>query len=336
MTMTVTLSNPLRPAILAASRSGRMERTVSRSRLSHKLVTRFVPGAEEAHAVAAVKDLVQAGRFVSVDYLGEDISHAGEAEDTVQAYLSLLQAYGRLGVEPGTDTRAVSDPGGTPPDAPRVLEVSIKLSALGQSLPGGEELALGNARRICAAATEIGAWVNVDAEDHTTTDSTLAIVRELRKEFPTVATVLQAYLHRTEADCRELSGEGSRIRLCKGAYKEPAEVAFQGKDDVDASYLRCLKVLMDGQGYPMVASHDPQMVAAAQAYATEAGRTNLDHEIQMLYGIRDAEQSRLVSEGVQVRTYIPFGDDWYGYFMRRIAERPANLMFFLRSLVSRN
>ena len=322
MTMTVTLSNPLRPAILAASRSGRMERTISRSRLSHKLVTRFVPGAEEAHAVAAVKELVQAGRFVSVDYLGEDISHAGEAEDTVQAYLSLLQAYGRLGVAPGNDARP--------------LEVSIKLSALGQSLPGGEELALGNARRICAAATEIGAWVNVDAEDHTTTDSTLAIVRELRKEFPTVATVLQAYLHRTEADCRELSGEGSRIRLCKGAYKEPAEVAFQGKDDVDASYLRCLKVLMDGQGYPMVASHDPQMVAAAQAYATEAGRTNLDHEIQMLYGIRDAEQSRLVSEGVQVRTYIPFGNDWYGYFMRRIAERPANLMFFLRSLLSRN
>ena len=111
MTMTVTLSNPLRPAILAASRSGRMERTVSRSRLSHKLVTRFVPGAEEAHAVAAVKDLVQAGRFVSVDYLGEDISHAGEAEDTVQAYLSLLQAYGRLGVEPGTDTRAATPPG---------------------------------------------------------------------------------------------------------------------------------------------------------------------------------------------------------------------------------
>ena len=170
---------------------------------------------------------MQAGRFISVDYLGEDISHAGEAEDTVQAYLSLLQAYGTLGVELS--------------DGVRPLEVSIKLSALGQSLPGGEELALTNARRICTAAAEVGAWVNVDAEDHTTTDSTLGIVRELRKEFPTVATVLQAYLHRTEADCRELSGEGSRIRLCKGAYSEPAEVAFQGKDDVDASYLRCLR-----------------------------------------------------------------------------------------------
>ena len=214
--------------------------------------------------------------------------------------------------------------------------MSIKLSALGQSLPGGEELALGNARRICTAAEEVGSWVNIDAEDHTTTDSTLGIVRALREDFPTLATVLQAYLRRTEADCRELSGEGSRIRLCKGAYKEPVEVAFQGKDDVDASYLRCLKVLMDGRGYPMVASHDPQMVAAAQTYAAEAGRAKVDYEIQMLYGIRDAEQSRLVAEGVQVRTYIPFGNDWYGYFMRRLAERPANLMFFLRSLASRN
>ncbi len=322
MTMTLTLSNPLRPAILAASRSGRMERTISRSRLSRRLVTRFVPGAEEAHALAAVEELVQSGRYISVDYLGEDIHHAGEAEATVRAYLSLLRAYGRLGVEPIGDAR--------------VLEVSIKLSALGQSLPGGEELALSNARLICRAATEVGAWVNVDAEDHTTTDSTLRIVRELRKDFPTVATVLQAYLHRTEADCRELSGEGSRIRLCKGAYKEPAEVAFQSKDEVDASYRRCLKILMDGQGYPMVASHDPQMVSAAQAYAAEAGRTSADYEIQMLYGIRDAEQSRLISEGIRVRTYIPFGNDWYGYFMRRLAERPANLMFFLRSLVSRN
>ena len=215
----------------------------------------------------------------------------------------------------------------------RRLEISIKLSALGQSLPGGQELALVNARTICQAAAEAGAWVNVDAEDHTTTDSTLAIVRELRREFPDVATVLQAYLHRTEADCAELSGTGSRIRLCKGAYSEPADVAFQGKDEVDASYLRCLRVLMQGEGYPMVASHDPRMIAAAQAYAAEAGRGTDDYEIQMLFGIRDAEQTRLVGEGVTVRTYVPFGDDWYGYFMRRLAERPANLIFFLRSLV---
>jgi proline dehydrogenase len=316
-----TLTNPLRPVLLAAARSERIERTVSRSRLTRSLVTRFVPGAAEDKVMEAVRSLLAGGRSISVDYLGEDISDASEADKTVAAYLSLLAAYRRLDL-PRTD-------------GPRRLEVSIKLSALGQSLPDGEQLALVNARIICQAAADAGAWVNVDAEDHTTTDSTLAIVAELRREFPDVATVLQAYLHRTEADCAALSGSGSRIRLCKGAYQEPAEVAFQGKEAVDASYLRCLRVLMQGEGYPMVASHDPAMVAAAQQYATEAGRGTDDYEIQMLFGIRDVEQDRLVGEGVTVRTYVPFGDDWYGYFMRRLAERPANLIFFLRSLVGR-
>jgi proline dehydrogenase len=320
--MSLTLTNPLRPALLAASRSARLERGISGFRLTRAMVAKFVPGASEQAAIEAVKALVSAGRFISVDYLGEDISHAGEAEQTVASYLSLLAAYADLGIETA--------------DGARPLEVSIKLSALGQSLPGGEELACTNARTICAAAEQAGAWVNVDAEDHTTTDSTLRIVGELRREFPTVATVLQTYLHRTEADCRKLSGQGSRIRLCKGAYSEPSEVAYQAKGDVDASYLRCLRILMEGQGYPMVASHDPQMISAAQAYAADAGRTSDDFEIQMLYGIRDAEQTRLVGEGVHVRTYIPFGDDWYGYFMRRLAERPANLTFFLRALVGRN
>ena len=319
--MSLTLTNPLRPALLAAARSERIERTVSRSRLTRSLVTRFVPGAAEDAVMDAVRKLLADGRSISVDYLGEDISEAAEAENTVNAYLSLLAAYRRLEL-PATD-------------GARRLEISIKLSALGQSLPGGEELALVNARIICQAAAQAGAWVNVDAEDHTTTDSTLAIVRELRREFPDVATVLQAYLRRTEADCAELSGAGSRIRLCKGAYSEPAAVAFQGKDEVDASYLRCLRVLMEGQGYPMVASHDPQMITAAQTYAAETGRGTDDYEIQMLFGIRDAEQTRLVDEGVTVRTYVPFGDDWYGYFMRRLAERPANLIFFLRSLVGK-
>lgn len=320
--MTPTLTNPLRPALLAAARSERIERLVSRSGLTRRLVHRFVPGDAAEAAVAAVSDLVGAGRFISVDYLGEDISHPDEAEATVQAYLDLLTSFAGVIVEPH--------------DGARPLEVSIKLSALGQSLPDGEKLALRNARRICAAAEEVGTWVNVDAEDHTTTDSTLRIVRDLRQDYPTVATVLQAYLHRTEDDCRSLSGEGSRIRLCKGAYREPDEVAFRSKQDVDAAYLRCLKILMGGQGYPMIASHDPEIIAAAQQYARRAGRTAADYEIQMLYGIREVEQTRLVTEGVHVRTYIPFGDDWYGYFMRRLAERPANLVFFLRSLVSRN
>jgi proline dehydrogenase len=321
--MSTLLSNPLRPALLAAARSPRLERTVSRMGLTRRLVDRFVPGASQDAVLAAASALLTSGRYVSVDYLGEDTTDVAQAEATVQAYLALLQAYGGLAAPA---VRGVAP-----------LEVSLKLSALGQALPDdGQAVALANARTICRAAEAVGAWVNVDAEDHTTTDSTLAVVRELRLEFPQVATVLQAYLHRTEADCRELSGPGSRIRLCKGAYAEPASVAFQSAAEVDASYLRCLRVLMEGQGYPMVASHDPAMIAAAKRHIEDTSRTPQDYEFQMLYGIRDDEQQRLVAEGHHLRVYTPYGDQWYGYFMRRLAERPANLLFFLRSVVSRS
>jgi proline dehydrogenase len=322
--MAIVLTNPLRPVLLRAARSPKLERTVSKLSLTRKLVDRFVPGESERAVVAAVTDLLSSGRFVSVDYLGEDTTDASQATATVEAYLSLLRAYGEL-------PAAASSTGAKP------LEVSLKMSALGQSLPEvGHSVALENARTVCAAAQRVGAWVNVDAEDHTTTESTLAIVRELRQDYPDVGTVLQAYLHRTEQDCRDLSGPGSRVRLCKGAYKEPASVAFQKGADVDASYRRCLQILMQGQGYPMVASHDPAMIAAAHDYATEAGRTVEDYEFQMLFGIRDDEQKKLVAEGKHLRVYVPYGDQWYGYFMRRLAERPANLMFFMRSLVTNN
>ncbi len=318
----VELSNPLRPVLLAAGRSQRLERLVTGLGLTRKLVQRFVPGAAEDQVVGAAKKILASGRYISIDYLGEDTLEVAQAEATVQAYLSLLQAYGTL---------AAPADGTVEP-----LEVSIKLSALGQSLPDvGRGVALENARRICLAAAEVGAWVTVDAEDHTTTDSTLSIVRELRKDFPHLGTVLQAYLHRTEDDCRALSGPHSRIRLCKGAYQEPASVSFQKPAEVDASYLRCLQVLMEGQGYPMVASHDPKMIAAAQQLATASSRTAADFEFQMLYGIRDDEQRRLVNDGNHLRVYTPYGDQWYGYFMRRLAERPANIVFFLRSLLNR-
>jgi proline dehydrogenase len=318
--MPVALGNPLRPVLLAAARSPRLERTVSKLSLTRKVVDRFVAGEAEPAVVSAARALLASGRLVSVDYLGEDTTDAAKATATVEAYLSLLDAYAQL---------SAPDPKGGRP-----LEVSLKLSALGQSLPEvGEGVALQNARKICAAADAIGVWVTIDAEDHTTTDSTLAIVRELRLDYPMLGTVLQAYLKRTEDDCREFSGPESRIRLCKGAYKEPASVAFQRAADVDSSYLRCLRVLMNGQGYPMVASHDPEMIAAAKDYAQEAGRTENGYEFQMLYGIRAEEQKHLVSEGKQLRVYVPYGDQWYGYFMRRLAERPANLVFFMRSLV---
>ena len=172
-------------------------------------------------------------------------------------------------------------------------------------------------------------------EDHTTTDSTLGILRELRKDFPETGAVLQAMLHRTEADCRALAYEGSRVRLCKGAYHEPETVAFQDRLDIDKSYVRCLKVLLAGQGYPMVASHDPRMIQIASSLASRYGRRPGTYEFQMLYGIRPEEQKRLAETGETVRVYVPYGEEWYGYLMRRMAERPQNLTFFLRSLISK-
>ncbi|QSE90624.1 proline dehydrogenase family protein [Rhodococcus pseudokoreensis] len=316
-------SDLLRPALLAAARSPRMERTVTKIPVTRNLVDRFVAGESEDQAVTAATGILGSGRFITIDHLGEDTTDLAQANGTVAHYLTLLSSLAQLA------------PAAANTGEPRSIEVSLKLSALGQFLPrDGHKVALENAHKICTAAEEAGAWVTVDAEDHTTTDSTLSIVRELRQDFPSLGTVLQAYLERTEADCRDLSGPGSRIRLCKGAYKEPASVAHQGKVAVDDAYLRCLQILMSGQGYPMVASHDPAMIDAALQYAQANGRGADDYELQMLYGIRDAEQLRLIDEQQHLRVYLPYGEQWYGYFMRRLAERPANLVFFLRSLTS--
>jgi proline dehydrogenase len=170
-------------------------------------------------------------------------------------------------------------------------------------------------------------------EDHTTTDSTLEILRQLRVDFPETGAVLQAYLHRTESDCRDLSYGGSRVRLCKGAYREPASVAYQKKQDVDLSYVRCMNVMLSGPGYPMFATHDPTLVGIADDRAKAHGKKAF--EFQMLYGIRPDEQHRLAEAGYTVRVYVPYGAEWYGYLMRRLAERPANLAFFGRALVTK-
>ena len=158
----------------------------------------------------------------------------------------------------------------------------------------------------------------------------------LRRERPDVGAVVQAYLHRTEADCADLAGPGSRVRLCKGAYSEPADVAYQAAADVTASYLRCLEILMRGSGRPLVATHDPALITAAGRLAAETGRGAGDFEYQLLHGVRPDEQRRLAAEGGTVRIYLPYGEEWYGYLMRRLAERPANLTFFARALVSRS
>ena len=310
-----------RPAILAASRSQRLRRTAERLPVTRKVVDRFVAGETIPDALDAVAALRGSGRLVTIDYLGEDTTSSEDAEHTVRAYLALLDGLQRR-AETVTPVRP--------------LEVSLKLSALGQALPrDGEKIALENAHTICAKARDVGAWVTVDAEDHTTTDSTLSIVRDLRTEFDWLGTVLQAYLKRTQADCEEFAAAGARIRLCKGAYDEPASVAYRDADEVTDSYLRCLKTLMGGRGYPMVASHDPVIIDAVPGLALEFGRGVDDFEYQMLYNIRDAEQRRLADAGNHVRVYVPFGYEWYGYFVRRLAERPANLTFFLRALAER-
>lgn len=301
-----------RSLILAASRNRRVERFVAGAPLSRSVVRRFVAGEAVEDAVRASRELTAKGLRASLDHLGEDTTDARQADTTVKAYLLLLQRLHEAGLT--SDGR---------------VEVSVKLSAVGQTI--SDELALDGARRICEAAAAAGTTVTLDMEDHTTTDRTLATLAVLRRDHPQTGAVLQAYLHRTERDCRDLAVAGSRVRLCKGAYNEPAEVAFQSVEDVDASYVRCMDVLLAGEGYPMLATHDPQLVERALA----SGRT-APYEFQMLYGIRPLEQERLVAAGHAVRVYVPYGDQWYGYLMRRLAERPANLVFFLRALVSRS
>lgn len=268
----------------------------------------------------ACAELSSSGLNATLDHLGEDTTEPEHAAAVRAAYLSLLSMLSDSGLtQDGT------------------VEVSVKLSAVGQALPGdGHQVALDHARAICEAAAQAGTTVTLDAEDHTTTDSTLEILRELRADWPWVGAVVQSYLRRTEGDCRDLAGEGSRVRLCKGAYNEPDSVAFRDPHEVALSFVRCLKVLMAGKGYPMVASHDPRLIDIAGALAVQHGKPLGSYEFQMLYGVRSQEQQRLAGLGEKVRVYVPYGSQWYGYLMRRMAERPSNTMFFLRALATRD
>ncbi|MGY1456064.1 proline dehydrogenase family protein [Streptomyces sp. SS8] len=306
----------LGPVLLAAARSDSIRRVVSAAPVTRPVVDRFVAGERLDQAMETVGSLIGRGLEVTLDHLGEDVTDRTEALRARDAYLALAEALR----EAGLGVRA---------------EMSVKLSAFGQALPGGDDIAYEGVLRVVEAAAEAGTTVTLDMEDHTTVDSTLAILAKLRERFPATGAVLQSYLYRTEDDCRALAGEGSRVRLVKGAYKEPASVALQDKREVDRAYVRCLRILMAGEGYPMIGSHDPRMVAIARELARRAGRKPDEYEFQMLYGIRTAEQDRLAAAGHRMRVYVPYGTDWYGYFMRRLAERPANLAFFLRSLATR-
>ncbi|GGU01250.1 proline dehydrogenase family protein [Actinomadura citrea] len=305
----------LRQALLVASRSGGARRVVETAPFTGDVVRRFVAGETIDDALRVTGGLTGEGLLVSLDVLGEDTHDEGRAEANAAHYVELL---GRLGAA-GLGRRA---------------EVSLKLSAIGRTFD--EDLALENARRVCAAARSAGTTVTIDMEEHTAVDSTLGVVHELRRDYPDVGAVVQAYLRRAEEHCAELAYEGSRVRLCKGAYAAPAAVAFTDKEEVDRSYVRCMKVLMAGKGYPMLATHDPRLIEVAGALSVLNERDDDTFEYQMLYGIRPQEQRRLAAEGAQVRVYVPYGREWYQYFMRRLAERPANLRFFMRSLVGRS
>lgn len=308
----------IRRAMLSVSRNEKIRELSVSMPVTRDVVQRFVAGEATADAVAATADITATGRQVTLDRLGEDVVERADALQTRDDYLNLLEALNANGLTG---------------DA----EVSVKLSAVGQALPGdGEKIALELAREICERAHNYGTTVTLDMEDHTTVDSTLGILRELRQDFPSTGAVLQSYLYRTEGDCRDLAGEGSRVRLCKGAYKEPESVAYQSRHDVDLSFVRCMKILFAGQGYPMIASHDPRLVEIAQALAVHNDRPRGSYEHQMLYGVRPDEQQRLADEGERMRVYIPYGEDWYGYMIRRMAEKPANMSLFLKALSSKD
>jgi proline dehydrogenase len=318
----------LRRALLAVAASEQIRGFVTTTPATRAVVDRFVAGESIGDAVRVARSLREAGLLVSVDYLGEDTTGSLQASAVATQYVQLL---GKLAAEGLTEDGAV--------------EVSVKPTAVGLLLGSaggaggaggvtalGEQTAAGHIERIAIAARDAGTTVTLDAEDHRTTDAVLRIATTLRSRFPWLGSVVQAGLRRTETDVRQLAAPGVRVRLCKGAYAEPVSEAFTARHDVDKSFARCLRILQEGPGYPMIATHDPRLIAITRSLGL--GRPPESFEYQMLYGVRPDEQRRLAGTGARVRVYLPYGDDWYGYLVRRLAERPANLAFFLRSLSS--
>lgn len=308
----------LRALFLYLSRAAWAKRLVTRWGLARRVARRFVAGETLEEAIAAVRRLNEKGITATVDVLGESVTDAEMAQQAAASYLILLEAI------------RVNDLAAT---------VSLKLTALGLDIDEG--LCREHMRRILSRAREVGTRVTIDMEDHPYTQRTLDLYRALRHEdgFDNVGTVIQAYLYRSDADIAALAAEGAEIRLCKGAYKEPPEIAYPRKKDVNAAFVRQMKVLLDaaleGRGYPGIATHDERIIAEAKAYAEARRIPREAYEFQMLYGVRPALQEQLVAEGYRLRVYVPYGTQWYPYFMRRLAERPANVWFFVSNLFRR-
>ncbi|GAB4482735.1 MAG: proline dehydrogenase [Anaerolineae bacterium] len=308
----------LRSLLIYLSRAKWAQKIVMGWGLARRVVRRFVAGETEDEAVAAIRALNARGFTATVDVLGESVTDAAMARDAAGAYLHLIERIEQEGLQ---------------------AWVSVKLTALGLDIDAA--LCRQHMRDILACARERDIRVTVDMEDRHYTQATLDMVRALRYEdgFENVRAVIQAYLYRTDEDIRTLAAEGFGVRLCKGAYKEPPDVAYPKKSDVDASMVRNMKVLLDaakeGRGYPGIATHDARIIEIAKAYAAEHAIPRERFEFQMLHGVRTGLQEQLVAEGYGMRVYVPFGTQWYPYFMRRLAERPANVWFFVSSLFKR-
>jgi proline dehydrogenase len=272
---------------------------------------RFIAGESVEEAVDAVKGVAAQGLLLTLDYLGESVRTSEEADAATRDYLRILDVIVASGIE---------------------RNVSLKLTQLG--LDVDRATCVDNLRRILDPATAHGFFVRIDMENSPYTDVTLQIFTTLWGQgYRNIGVVLQSYLMRTEADVRRVNALGGRIRLVKGAYKEPKTVAYQKKSDVDAAYVRLMQLLLDEATYPAIATHDPVMIDATKAYAAEKGYARNRFEFQMLYGIRRDLQTSLAAEGYPVRVYVPFGSQWFPYFMRRLGERPANIGFVLRGLL---
>jgi proline dehydrogenase len=273
---------------------------------------RFIAGETVEEAVAAVQPLRQQGLLLTLDYLGESVSSAAAAAAAAADYVTIIDAIVASGIE---------------------RNISLKLTQLG--LDVDRATAVDNMRRILEPADANGFFVRIDMENSPYTEATIGILETLWQQgHRSIGTVIQSYLKRSEADIRRLNAIGARVRLVKGAYKEPKEVAFQKKSEVDAAFVELMQLLLDQGTYPAIATHDPDMIEATRTYARNKGYTNDRFEFQMLYGIRRDLQTALVKDGYRVRVYVPFGKQWYPYFMRRLGERPANVTFVLKGILS--
>jgi len=280
------------------------------SGVARRLSERFIAGETLAEALAVAKRVNSEGISVTLDHLGENVTSAEEAAASRDEYIRALEQIHAAGLD---------------------SNVSIKLTQFGMDL--GEEICANNVDRLVQIAASLNNFVRVDMESSAYTDRTLRLVTELHARHKAVGAVIQAYLHRSSADVEQLCRLGIRVRLCKGAYLEPPTVAFERKADVDSNFVHLMKILLDSGVYPAIATHDEAMIAATERFAATRNIPASSFEFQMLYGIRRDIQKRLVAQGYRLRLYIPYGKAWYPYFMRRLAERPANVLFLLRNLL---